>query len=359
MNIKHLIKLVIKYAQRNLALNKYTMNKLLTLTISACLLTASVFADDKVNVNTATIADVAIYPERSAPATVLSLNESVISARIMAQVKELPVRVGDIVEKGSLLAKLDCSDYQLASRESRSRIEALTAQIDLAKRRLERTKKLTLKQSISEEILDERESDLAVLNADIRGAKADMQMANINESRCIVSSPFRALIIERASAVGQFTNVGTALVKIMDIEQLELSAQVFSHDTSQISKSEELFFEHDGIKYPVTLRTIIPAINTETRNREARLLFETTPALPGAAGKLLWRDTRAHIPGEFLVRRNGELGVFSIEDNVAHFISIPSAQAGRASPTTLPVDTPLVIEGHFSLKEADNVSVTN
>ncbi len=335
------------------------MNLKVTLMTSTLLITGSVFAEDKIEVNTATIADVAIYPERSAPATVISLNESTISARIAAQVDELPVRVGDIVESGSVLAKLDCADYKLASRESRSKIEALKAQIELAKRRLERTKKLTLKQSISEEILDERESDLAVLNADIRGAKADLEMANINESRCTVKSPFRALIVERTSAVGQFTNVGTALVKIMDIEQLELSAQAFSQDTPQITNSNELIFEHAGNSYQVELRTIIPAINTETRNREVRLLFISEPALPGAAGKLLWKDTRAHIPGEFLVRRNGKLGVFSIKDDVAHFISIPSAQAGRASPTTLPVDTPLVIEGHFSLKEADDVSVTN
>lgn len=336
------------------------MNKISLLFTSILLLSTNVvLADEKITVNTATLADVAIYPQRSAPATVISLNESMISARIMSQVDELPVRVGDIVEKGSLLAKLDCSDYQLASRESRSRIEVFKVQIDLAKRRLQRTRKLTLKKSISEEILDERESDLAVLNVEIIGAKTDLQMANINESRCTVVSPFRALITERASAVGQFTNVGTVLAKIMDIEELELSAQVFSHDTQQIVNSGKLIFEHAGIQYPVKLRTIIPAINTETRNREARLLFKNDPALPGAAGKLLWRDTRAHIPGEFLVRRNGELGVFSIKDNVAHFISIPSAQVGRASPTTLPVDTALVIEGHFSLKDTDDVSVTD
>jgi RND family efflux transporter MFP subunit len=335
------------------------MNKLLTILTLLLLISTNALAEEKISVNTATIADVAIYPERSAPATVISLNESTISARIAAQVDELPVRVGDIVEAGSTLAKLDCSDYKLASRESRSRIEALKAQIELAKRRLERTKTLTLKQSVSEELLDERESALAVLNADIRGAKAELEMANVNESRCIVKSPFRALIVERTSAVGQYTNVGSALVKIMDIEQLELSAQAFTQDADQITNSENLVFEHAGRKYPVELRTVIHAINTETRNREVRLLFKTEPALPGAAGKLLWRDTRAHIPGEFLVNRSGKLGVFSIKDNVAHFISIPTAQAGRASPTTLPIDTPLVIEGHFSLKEADNVSVTN
>jgi len=330
-----------------------------TLFVLALFISTSVFAAEKITVTTTTIANVAIYPERSAPATVISLNESTISARITSQVDELPVRVGDIVEAGGLLAKLDCSDYQLASRASRSRISALTAQIELAKRRLERTKKLTLKQSISEEILDERKSELAVLNADIRGARADLELAKVNESRCIVSSPFRALVVKRSSAVGQFTNVGTALVKIMDIEELELSAQIFSHDSQQITQSDELIFEHSGKRYPVKLRTVIPIINTETRNREVRLHFKNGPALAGAAGKLLWRDKRPHIPGEFIVRRNNELGVFTVKDNVAHFISIPSAQTGRASPTTISIDTALVIEGQFSLKDADAVSVAN
>ena len=319
----------------------------------------AVFAQDNITVNTAKIADIALYPERSAPATVISLNDSTISARIAAQVDEIPVRVGDIVEKDSVLAKLDCSDYKLASSESQARLDGLKAQIELAKRRLERTKKLTLKKSVSEEILDERESDLAVLNTDYRAAMSKVRMAKLNESRCIVTSPFRALINERSSAIGQYANTGTALVKIMDIEQLEISAQVFNRDSEQISLSDELFFEHAGTHYPVSLRTVIPAINSETRNREVRLLFINGPALPGAAGKLIWRDKRAHIPGEYLVRRNSELGVFSIENNIARFITIPSAETGRASPTSLPIETPIVIEGHFSLKEGDAVTVTN
>lgn len=322
-------------------------------------LVASVFAQDTITVSTETIADVALYPERSAPATVISLNDSTISALIAAQVEELPIRVGDIVEKDSILAKLDCSDYKLASTESKARLDGLKAQIELAKRRLERTKRLTLKKSVSEEILDERESDLAVLNTDYRAAMSKVRMAKLNESRCVVTSPFRALVNERSSAVGQYANTGTALVKIIDIEQLEISAQVFNRDSNQISQSDELFFEHADERYPIKLRAVIPAINTETRNREVRLLFINGPALPGAAGKLIWQDKRPHIPGEYLVRRNNELGVFSIKNDIAHFLPVPSAETGRASSTSLPISTPIVIEGHFSLKEGDAVTVEN
>ena len=323
------------------------------------LVSTSILATEKINVSVAKISDIAIYPERSAPATVISLNDSTVSALIAAQVEALPVRVGDIVEKGSMLAKLDCAEYELSIKESRARLDGLDAQIKLAKRRLDRTKKLTLKQSVAEEILDERESDLAVLNTQYRAAKATLQMANLNQSRCDVTSPFRALISERTSAVGEYANTGTALVKIIDIEQLEISAQVFSRDIEQIEHSNELYFEHGDIRHPLKLRTVSPAINTETRNREVRLLFINGPALPGAAGKLVWRDKRAHIPGDFLVNRDGSLGIFTLENNIARFIPVPLAQAGRASPTSIPIDTPIVIEGHFSLKEDDPVNVSN
>jgi RND family efflux transporter MFP subunit len=322
-------------------------------------LSGHVYAEDKVTVKTARISEVAIYPERSAPATVVSLNESVISARIATRVDELSVRVGDIVEKGGDLAKLDCSDYELAYRESVARLEALQTRRDYAKRRMERTRQLIAKQSIAEEILDERESDYAVLGSELKGIRAEIKMKKLDQSRCTVTSPFRALVIERASAVGEFVNVGTALVKIMDIDNTEISAQVLSRDATQLNQASKLFFEHNGVRYPVEMRSILGAINAETRNRESRLIFTDTHTLPGATGKLVWRDKRAHIPGDLLVRRHGELGVFTVEKNIARFNSIPGAQAGRASSTTLAGDVRVVTEGHYSLTEAAPVDIVN
>lgn len=322
-------------------------------------ISAHAYAADRITVKAAKVSEVAIYPEHSAPASIISLNESVISAQIAARVDALSVRVGDIVEKDGILAQLDCTDYVLSRRQSIARLQALKTRQDLAKRRLERTRQLTLKQSVAEEILDERESDYAVLGAELRGIKAEIEIKKTDESRCVVLSPFRALVIERTSSVGEFVNVGTALVKIMDIDMTEISAQVSSRDTEQVKHASDLYFEHDGIRYPVKLRAIVQAINAETRNREVRLTFNDSHALPGASGKLLWRDERAHIPGELLVRRNGELGVFTVEGNIAKFNSMPSAQAGRASATSLGSDARVVIEGHFSLKEAMPVDIVN
>jgi RND family efflux transporter MFP subunit len=312
-------------------------------------------AEELVSVKTATLAEIAIYPQRSAPATVISLNVTGVAAEIPAKIEVITVRVGDIVEKDQLLIELNCIDYKLEQAEAEARLASLDARIELAKRRLKRTRKLTMKQSVSEELLDERESDLSVLRADRTAAKARFNLTRVHVATCIIKSPYRALVTERSSSVGNYAEVGRTLIMLLDIDQLEVSAQVYAQDAYQLETSEELLFEHDDSTYPLELRSILPSINSVTRNREIRLLFQNDPALPGAAGKLIWRDERPHIPGNLIVRRDGELGVFAYDNNKVHFKTLPGAQAGRASPTEMASTTILVIEGHYSLNDNDAV----
>lgn len=314
-----------------------------------------VFAQQTIKVETALLSEIAIYPKRSAPATVVSLNATGVAAEIPAKIQVITVRVGDIVEKDQVLVHLKCIDYELEQDEAEARLMSFGARIDLAKRRLQRTRKLTEKQSVSEELLDERESDLAVLQSDRAAARASLNLTRVRVATCIIKSPFRALVTERTSSVGNYAEVGKTLVRILDIEQLEISAQVYAQDVKQLKSGNALFFEHDDNSYPVNLRSILPSINSETRNREIRLLFQNGPALPGAAGKLTWRDKRPHVPGNLIVKRDGELGIFVLENKKARFIHLAAAQAGRASPTDIATTSILVTSGHYALRDNDAV----
>lgn len=314
-------------------------------------------AEEAVSVKTASLAELAIYPQHSAPATVVSLNATGVAAEIPAKIEVIDVRVGDIVEKDQLLVRLTCVDYKLEQAGAEARLESFNARIELAKRRLKRTRELTMKQSVAEELLDERESELAVLQADRTAAVASLNLTKVHVATCVISSPFRALVTERSSSVGNYAEVGKTLVRILDIEQLEVSAQVNAQDVTQLKSSTQLLFEHDGSSYAVNLRAILPSINSETRNQEVRLLFQNGPALPGASGKLVWRDLRPHVPGNLIVRREGELGVFIYANDKVNFKVLPDAQAGRASPVDMALTSILVTDGHFSINDNDTVVV--
>jgi len=334
-------------------------NRCLLLLLTCGIATSAASAAGPVTVKSALLGELAVYPERTAPASVLSLNESTISAEIAANVMEIPVRVGDIAEAGSKLLVLDCADYTLAERRARATVESQDARLGLAAKQLERAKLLEQQQSVAVEAVDVRTSELAVLESDKRIAMANRDMAARNVSRCEVVSPFRGLVTERISAVGEFAAAGTPLLKILDLTAIEVSAQVSSDEVVQIGKAGQIYFSYADQRYPLKLRTVLPAINPSTRNQEVRLEFERDVAITGAAGKLIWSDYRPHIPADLLVNRDGRLGIFINSNGTARFHPLEAAQAGRSTPVDLPADTQIIIEGHFSLQDNAGVQVTN
>ncbi len=316
-------------------------------------------ASEPVPVQTARLGEIASYPERSASARVISLNETTVSAEVAARVVELPVRVGDIVDANDSLARLDCADYRFAERQALANLESLDVRIELATKRLERTRALVMQQSLSEEALDERISELAVLQSERKAAVAGHERARLNISRCNIISPFHALVLERISAVGEYVTTGTALLRVMDISDIEVSAQVPNDDIVQINKTSTLFFEYAGRRYSLAVRAILPVINTLTRNREVRLLFNHEPALTGAAGKLIWVDPRPHVPATLLVRRGNSLGIFIDNGGTASFVPLTGAQTGRSTPVELPDSVYLIIDGHLSLEDGMVIRVNS
>ena len=317
----------------------------------------SLGAQSSIPVKAMRLADIAIYPGKFAPATVVSLNNTAVSTQVGARVDEISVRVADIVEPGSVLARLDCRDFELARKQADAKITSLKARIELAQRRLARTETLVDKQTVSEELLDEREADLAVLRADYQGALSQLDKSKLDISRCTIVSPFKAVITARTGSVGEFAQKGTELFDIVDIGQLEVSAQVPATDIEQVITVKDLYFEDSTGRYDVELRALAPTVNTQTRNREARLLFTDAAALPGAAGKLIWQDNRPHISARLMVRRQDSLGVFIVDKGKARFHALPGANQGRAAPTALPADTRVVTEGQYGLQEGEAVKV--
>ena len=316
-------------------------------------------AQNAVPVKTARLNDIAIYLWKSAPATVVSLNNTSLSAQIKARIDEISVKVGEIVEPGTVLARLDCTDYRIGEQQAEANLAALEARIRLAERRLARTRKLEQQQTASEELLDQREAELAVLRAQQRGALSEQERAKVNVSRCTIRSPYTAVITSRSGAVGEFADIGTRLLEIMDIEQLEISAQVPSRDIEPVEQADEIYFEDTAKRYAVKLRAVTPAVNTRTRNREVRLLFSNGSALPGAAGKLIWRDSQPHVSAKLLVRRGDNFGIFINNSGKARFHIIPGAQQGRTTPVDLPPDTVVVTEGQYRLEDGQPVILYN
>ena len=310
-----------------------------------------------ITVTTQAFSDVGIYPQRNAFATVISLNNSRISAEVTARVVEIPVEVGQIVRKGATLARLDSRDYALAAERAKAALDAARSTHRLAVRQLERARTLVDEGFISPEALNQRETEVSTATAHLKTAEADLASARRNVKKCLIRAPFKAIIKERLGQVGEIATPGAPLVRILDASRIEVSARVQPADADELQSSKNIMFETRKKRLPLILRRIVPALDERERSQEARLRFRKSSALPGAQGRVVWRSPQAHLPPDLVLRRGGKLGVFVAADGKAKFVPIPQAQEGRPVPAGLAMDAAIIIEGRYRLQDGDAVSI--
>ena len=300
--------------------------------------------------------DVVDYPMHSASATALSLNSATLSSRLQAAVETVHVQVSQRVSKGDVLVTLDCADYRLQQQLAEARVRSSRARLTLAASQRERTEQLLQKQLTSQEVVDTSVAEAVAREAELDEAKIGLSQAALDVSRCRVTAPFDGIVTARNVAEGQLASVGTALLTLVETDRMELSARIDPMDVSLLAKSSELYFEFGENKLPVAIAYLGGVIDSTTRNQEVRFVFLNQSPPPGAAGKLQWRDPRAFIPAQYIVKRDGFYGVFIASGDKIRFEVLKDATPGRATPSELSLDSEIVIDGLGTLQDGDSLT---
>lgn len=300
------------------------------------------------------LAEIAVYPARSASATVLSLNETVVSAQLLATVQSIHVRVSQPVKKGQLLLELDCVDYQLNRELTTARLKSAEVQYSLAQSQFDRARQLLAKSLAAQELVDNRAAERSSQKALLKQRQVELKQAELDVSRCQLTAPFDGVVTSRMVSEGQLANVGTALLKVVDTRNLELSASVSYEDARQFSRVSQFEFDY-GEQVAVQIRAMGGVIDSRNRNQDVRFAFTGQQPLPGSAGKLLWNDPRPYIPADLIVYRQGQSGVLIDEEGVARFVTLPQATPGRPVLVDLPLSTRLVVKGMGQLNDGSMI----
>jgi RND family efflux transporter MFP subunit len=331
------------------------MTRLLLLLLLAAGSSASHAA--AVPVTTAALGELLEQPQNSAPATVIARSSPSLSAEISARIEAIPVRVGDIVSAGELLVQLDCREYDSLLAAAAAGLQQLASERDFAAAQLRRAEGLKLKKGISDEGVEQRKSEWQSYVARYRMQEEAQRQARLQVERCRIRSPFKAVVVERLADSGSLATVGTPIVKIVQLDDIELSARLRQQEAASLQRSAAIWFHYLGERYALELRSIVPVIDALTRTREARLRFSGEAAPAGAAGRLLWQGGSPQLPASYLVRRGSELGLFYSEGGVARFHALPGAVEGQPAAVDLPLDTQLIVQGRQRLSDGDDISV--
>jgi RND family efflux transporter MFP subunit len=332
------------------------MRASLSLLAASLLVTAAATAQNPPATNVKALAEIAIHPERDASAQVVSLNESRIAAEIGGRIEQVPVEVGQRIAKGAVVARLDCRDHELALTRASAALAGARSRLALAEQQLTRGRELRTQGFISAEALSARQTDVEVLRADVAQAEVQLAASERTVGKCVVRAPFAAIVRERLGQMGELAAPGTPLAVLVDAGRIEVAAQVQAKDAPSLERAAQVRFLGTGGPRRLALERISPAIDPQTRTRDARLRFAGPAAAPGASGRIVWRDSDPHVPPELVVRRDANLGIFLDDAGTARFHVLPEAQEGRpARVEGLSRGARVVVKGQLALKDGQRL----
>lgn len=312
-------------------------------------------------VKTQPLGDLLIEKTFTSPATAIAINQSRISAELSARITQIKVQVGDIVDTGDLLVRLDCRNYANALASAEAQAQSLSAQTKLAQQQLSRAQALQQAGNMSADILDQRLAEVDIAQANLKGRLATLADAKLAIQRCSIRSPYRAQITKRLVGEGTLATPGLSLVEIVGLDNVELSAQIPVDLAESVARSRSLVFVSNGKRLDARIRTLSLVANAASGNREMRLTTNKTLP-PGTSGRLEWYSPPL-LPANLLSRREATLGVLIVDDSAsqtkASFVELKSALEGRPAPIDLPADTEVIVEGRHQLSSGDDIKLVN
>ena len=330
-----------------------------TLALFALLAVSHLFAQQPVAVQTRALQDLAELSEGQASAQVLSPNDSLLAAELSATVAVVHADVGSAVSKGQVLIELDATDARLALAQADAQVAAARANLGMAEQRLARAKDLHQRQYASDDDLLARTTEQQGATSELALRQAARRIAARTVEKARLAAPFDGVVVERHAQVGALAAPGTPLLRLIDTSAPEVQAALQVSDARGIAQIQELTFESQGQRWPVTLLRLSSVADSASRTQIARFSFTGEPAPAGLAGLLRWRGPQRLLAPELMVQRGDALGAFVAEDGRARFVPSPDAQEGRSFSLELPGSALIVVQGHQGLIDGQSIAAGN
>lgn len=151
-----------------------------------------------------------------------------------------PAQMGQAVRQGELLATLDNPELGPAQRAAAARLQETLAQRDQAKRELARQRSLSTTGAVGEESVEQREAELASLEAAVAQAEADLAGTRQRLEDATLLAPFDGVISSVIVEPGEFVSAGQAVMAIGGLEQVEVRVLLPASLVSELSIGKEL-----------------------------------------------------------------------------------------------------------------------
>ncbi|MDR3470164.1 MAG: efflux RND transporter periplasmic adaptor subunit [Devosia sp.] len=281
--------------------------------------------------------------------------ETPLSFQSSGRILSRPVRVGDTVKKGQLLASLDASVQQFQLASAQAALASAQSQYSNLAASEERAKSLVASGAAAQAQLDTATSTRQTAEASLAQAKASLAQAQNELGFTSIIAGFDGVVVSVGAEVGQVVAAGLTVVTIArpDVREavFELPEAVAPPDAKADWTVSVVGAPED--KTIGTIREISPLINGSTRSQTIKLALTDPPQSfrLGATVEVSYQRPIAAqfpLPSTAVLDRDGKPVVWVVD---------PKAMTVSTRPVTLGPTTGTSVAVTDGLSDGDRVVV--
>ncbi len=168
-----------------------------------------------------------------------------VKSQASGEVREVAVELGETVERGALLVRIDPRDVRNAYDQAVAELDVANARFTVAQRKLERTGNLRESQVVTEEEYEDALLENANAKAALVKAEVNLELAEDRLNDVAVGAPITGMVVEKTVEEGQIITSakevtgGTILLRMADLNEVQVRTLVDETDIGVIRSGLE------------------------------------------------------------------------------------------------------------------------
>jgi HlyD family secretion protein len=213
-----------------------------------------------------------------------------VGTQVSGQVAEIYADFNDRVPQGQLIARIDATILEQEVRSAEVALARNQAEVDQARRDLERLSELNAKGVITDSEVEASEYRFALVDAGYQTAEINLERAQRNLEYSEIRAPIAGVVVARNVEVGQTVaaslSAPTLFVLAQDLAQMEILASVDESDIGQIAGGQKVHFTvqaYPDREYEGSVRQV----RLQATTRENVVTYSVVVAVGNEDGSLL------------------------------------------------------------------------
>jgi RND family efflux transporter MFP subunit len=185
--------------------------------------------------------------ELSMPGTVQAVNQATVRSKLSAEVRRLPLREGDAVASGQVVAEFDTAQLRHQLAERQAALESARATLAQTERTRATNAQLVQQSFISKNAFDTADDAYRAQQAAVQAAEAQLAQTKLLLADAVVRAPIAGQVARRFVQPGEKVAFDAPLLHIVDLSSLEVLAQAPVADVAKIAPGAAVGVEIEGL----------------------------------------------------------------------------------------------------------------